>query len=434
MKKITFSHLKTLANSWQVVKVLSLLMLMSFWTACKKSSDSTSTSSEAIVYIKGAEIVQSHIIEPWNDGNTVTLSFSGAYTGIEDLFKQAPSDIDMTFNVDLEKIEAYNTENGTDYLPIPAASLSATSFSSMIEQDQNETAELTLNIDIAEGIQPFTNYLLPISIGQVSGEHRIDERKRTIYFKLFKMDNTPVDIKVGILTNTSGNMNMSLVANIANAEDPDILVVREIDKVTTRSGGVDKADELKDLLHIKNYRFIKQQDLQGGEFGVVIYSRYPFKSFSQHILTSSGAATGRPLGVSELDVHGQTLRVAAVNLDFQPIGMLDNINHSLGHIGHDNTPIVFLGTFQQNPNVETNSVYQALFGAGYVLPCQVCPPTYGHPTQTAWTDMVVFRPYSRFDVVPVNGQYVKVLPTSVSNTPHKPVFTTLRVYFYSDKE
>src|SRR5690606_2064765 len=118
-------------------------------SACQKNTNDE-LSSDAIVYIKGAENLQSYAIEPWKDGNTLTLSFSGAYTGIENLFKQAPSDIDLRFNVDLTKVETYNNENGTNYVPLPVGNLSATSFSSKIEQNSQQTPEISLTVDIAD--------------------------------------------------------------------------------------------------------------------------------------------------------------------------------------------------------------------------------------------------------------------------------------------
>lgn len=429
MKKITNLQLMKTAMPWQAIKVWSLLMLTLLNLACQKSTDSE-LSSDAIVYIKGAENLQSHAVEPWKDGNTLTLSFSGAYTSIEDLFKQAPSDIDLRFSVDLAKVETYNNENGTNYVPLPVGSLNATSFSSKIEKNSQETPELSLTVDVTDGISPFTEYLLPITIEQAGNDTKIDERKKTIYFHVFVMSNAPVEIKVGILTHVSANDNLQQIADIVNPEAPDILVVREIDRNTTRSDNRDMPAILTQMLHnMTNHRFAIQQVFQGGEHGLAIFSRYPITNFTAHTLPYPGSVT-RPMGIAELNVNGQTLKIAAANFDFVAAAQPANATAAVQYIGDaEIPPTIFLGTFWQNPNASPlTPVYQILHDAGFVRPCEVCPPTQGHPVPTTWTDMIVYKPERRFDVLEH-----KVLSSSVSNTAHKPVFTTFDVYFMGDK-
>src|SRR5690606_31633841 len=146
----------------QSLKAFIFLCCFSILTACQKNSEGDTISSKAIVYIKGAEILQERVIEPWNDGNTLSFNFSGAYTGVENLYQQAPNDIDITFKVDLEKVESYNASNGTNYQPLPVASVSSTSFSSKIAQNAQETPEMSITVDVTEGLIPLTEYLLPI--------------------------------------------------------------------------------------------------------------------------------------------------------------------------------------------------------------------------------------------------------------------------------
>src|SRR5690606_37689092 len=117
-----------------------------------------------------------------------------------------------------------------------------------IEQNSQQTPEISLTVDIADGILPFTEYLLPITIEEAGSDIKIDERKKTLYFHVFVMSNAPVEIKVGILTHVSADDNIQQVADIVNPEAPDILVVREMDRNTTRSGNRDMPALLAQML------------------------------------------------------------------------------------------------------------------------------------------------------------------------------------------
>jgi len=412
------------------MNICCLLLLILVGGSCDKKSD-TIHSSDAIVYIKGAENLQEHIIEPWNEGTSLTLTFAGAYTEIEDMLKAAPADIDLHFKIDLSLVEEYNTKSGTNYAPLPINNVSIAVSASKIEKGTKETPELSAMVDLSSGLDPFTEYLLPISIDQVNDGFKIDKRKGTIYYKISVMDNAPVQIKVGLLTNTSGNMDMTKVANIANPENPDVLVVCEMDKNTTRSGGRDMSEILKDLLNIKHYRFVKGQDLQGGEFGLTIYSRFPIKNFTPYILTGSDT---RPFGIAELDVNGQTFVIAGIHLTHVLDNQVNQVNQALSHLSGVSYPLFLAGHLQENRDPhQATTIYPVLTNSGFVLPCSTCARTYNSnptiPTQGGWTYGMLYRPESRFEV---KDYKVLVLPAG-GLTLHHPIFATLDVYFYGDK-
>lgn len=82
---------------------------------------------------------------------------------------------------------------------------------------------------------------------------------------------------------TDGKLDLDRIAAIITAQKPDLVAVQEVDKNTKRTGGVDQAAELgkRTGLHVA---FGKAIDLQGGEYGQAVLSRFPIRSVTTHPL------------------------------------------------------------------------------------------------------------------------------------------------------
>ncbi len=92
----------------------------------------------------------------------------------------------LTFNlkVDPSLVEAYNSTNGTDYLPVPAEAYSFEKPSVIVMRYglNSTTTKVTL---VAKGIEAGKTYVLPISIEDASGgEYKLDETAQTVYLLL----------------------------------------------------------------------------------------------------------------------------------------------------------------------------------------------------------------------------------------------------------
>ena len=72
----------------------------------------------------------------------------------------------------------------------------------------------------------------------------------------------------------AGVSNLERVAAIIDAERADVVLLQEVDRNTTRSGGVDQLAELMRLTSMHG-AFGKSLDFQGGEYGIAIISRWP---------------------------------------------------------------------------------------------------------------------------------------------------------------
>lgn len=91
-----------------------------------------------------------------------------------------PNDVTVALTADLGKVAEYNEKNGTDYTPLPEAALDLTP-SVVIKAGESTSAPASITLDAKNNIQPFTEYLLPVSIASVDGADA-DNCCQTIYF------------------------------------------------------------------------------------------------------------------------------------------------------------------------------------------------------------------------------------------------------------
>src|SRR3954466_7463152 len=75
---------------------------------------------------------------------------------------------------------------------------------------------------------------------------------------------------------TDGKLDLPRVAGVVKAARPDVVLLQEVDRNTTRTGKVDQAAELARLTGL-HAEFGKAIDLQGGGYGLATLSRFPLK-------------------------------------------------------------------------------------------------------------------------------------------------------------
>ncbi len=103
---------------------------------------------------------------------------------------------------------------------------------------------------------------------------------------------------------TDGKLDLERLAKIIAAADPDLVALQEVDRTTTRTGGIDQAAELARLtgLHVA---FGKSLDYAGGGYGNAILSKTPLADAETHALPgeaeprSALAARVHPVGLPE---------------------------------------------------------------------------------------------------------------------------------------
>jgi endonuclease/exonuclease/phosphatase family metal-dependent hydrolase len=72
----------------------------------------------------------------------------------------------------------------------------------------------------------------------------------------------------------AGIHNLERVADVVRAQAADVVLLQEVDRLTTRSGGEDQIARLAALTGMHG-AFGKTLDYQGGEYGIALLSRWP---------------------------------------------------------------------------------------------------------------------------------------------------------------
>ncbi|MEW4453200.1 endonuclease/exonuclease/phosphatase family protein [Bremerella sp. JC817] len=115
---------------------------------------------------------------------------------------------------------------------------------------------------------------------------------------------------------TDRKLDLKRIADTIAAAKPDIIALQEVDQNTSRTGKVDQAATLAEMLKM-NSVFGGNLKLQGGQYGNAILTRYPSISMTNHRLPQVNP--GEPRGVIEADIRvpglQPSLKVLATHLD-----------------------------------------------------------------------------------------------------------------------
>ena len=219
------------------------------------------------------------------------------------------------------------------------------------------------------------------------------------------------------------DINMQGTADAIKSGSPDLVLIQEIDRKTKRSNGVDQVIELAKLTGFVHFYFSKGQDYQGGEYGDVIFSKYPLRDTGTYDLPRKeieGAYVGYcTLGKATVAIEGRTVTIASTHLattqenrDIQ----LPFINDILQGGKY---PIIFGGDLNATPY---NSTIKTLDGYGF-LRSGLGLNTFTIPSvdPNKEIDFVCVRPADKFEIIEH-----KVF-TGTNASDHLPVMSTIKL-------
>lgn len=383
-------------------------------SGCKYDTDISNPEQYAKVYMpQAAESVSKHILQITDTAQTIV--FGAAYGGPE----YPQEDINVKFKVDLDMVAEFNQNNGTSYTPLPAQSYTIDDFEGQINKGSLSSAPLKIKVKTKGVLAPFVQYLLPVSIESISGSVPLNEKLKTAYF-LVEAQKDGITIRVMSYGIKSGTVDMDAVAAIVNSFNPDLLVIREIDSKTTRSGGRDLPKILSELTNLPNYIFAPAQAYQGGEYGTAVYSRFPVEEQVARQLYSDATEQG-PLGMLTVNINTQDkLIFAGTHLNANTTRRDRQVNELFGIMEtYTEIPVVLAGNF--NDKATTGTVYQK-FSTQFSFPCTTCPLNYPKSGPTGNSDMLMFKPSDKFRVVNYS-----VGTTSTSD--HLPIVADLQFFY-----
>ncbi|RAJ08263.1 F5/8 type C domain-containing protein [Chitinophaga skermanii] len=162
-----------------ISRVLLATITLGWTTSCEKinipKEDQVASSSQ--VYMAAAARNMNMPVLRMAD-TTYTITYGASYGG----FEQLSHDINVEFINDTAKVTAYNTQYGTSYPQLPAACYSLESLSAVIPKGGVSTAPLAIKVNPNKGMVLFKDYLLAVSIKQVSNNVKLNTALQTAYY------------------------------------------------------------------------------------------------------------------------------------------------------------------------------------------------------------------------------------------------------------
>ncbi|WP_461787627.1 endonuclease/exonuclease/phosphatase family protein [Pedobacter sp.] len=190
---------------------------------------------------------------------------------------------------------------------------------------------------------------------------------------------------------------LQAIANVINAQKPDLVALQEVDVNTQRSGiNVNQAMELAKLTNMY-YFYTKAIDFQGGQYGDAVLSRFPILESIRHELPVTQTLGGetRSVAMVRVEKDGYQFFFASTHLDH--LGADDNrilqaqsLNNIVKGLSH---PLIIAGDLNATPTSKPIITLQQELQFACT---SSCPFTFPATSPTRTIDYVMLRPYNKF--------------------------------------
>ncbi|MBL7769493.1 MAG: endonuclease/exonuclease/phosphatase family protein [Flavipsychrobacter sp.] len=231
------------------------------------------------------------------------------------------------------------------------------------------------------------------------------------------------NIHAAVPPSTPGTVNMDAIAAVIKNEQPDIVLLQEVDKNTGRNGyNKDQAAELGKMTAM-NVAFFSATNVGQGFYGVAILSKYPLSNIRKQLLPKGNPSEEqRVVGFAQVDLPGKDSLVA----------MVTHLQHNSGEsrllqvkelatvaVGIK-LPLVMGGDLNEQP---TASSFFSVFDNTFTRTCVtgVCPNTFPANNATSIIDYLAYRPAGKFTV----SSHKVVMETVASD--HLPLVSELTI-------
>lgn len=109
------------------------------------------------------------------EGETQTTNYTAFYSGLK-----APKDIHLSFEIDMDLVQAYNEANQTNYQMMPEGSYELETTEAVISAGESRTQPMKINLRSFGYIEAFQEYLLPLVLK--TDDMKMNENLNVIYY------------------------------------------------------------------------------------------------------------------------------------------------------------------------------------------------------------------------------------------------------------
>lgn len=197
-----------------------------------------------------------------------------------------------------------------------------------------------------------------------------------------------------------GFIDIDAVANVIKRASPDLVALQEIDMNVARSGSVNQAIEITRKAGYHSFYFAKALDYDGGQYGVMILSKYPLSDGVTYRLPTEQSTKGEPRVLALITVNlpgGKKIKFGSTHLDAQqlPVNRLLQVKEITRITGAESLPIVLAGDF----NAEETSEVINILDDQFVRTCKNCSPTIPETNPVKAIDFIAFKKGSGFSSI-----------------------------------
>ena len=134
----------------------------------------------------------------------------------------------------------------------------------------------------------------------------------------------PITLNIGSynIANGKNSSHIKKIGEDIKDRGLDIVGLQEVDQIVMRTKRMDSMKLLSESSGLPYYTFFKAIDLQGGEYGVGILSKYPIVETHRTELYSGGEEQ-RVLGHAVIDVDGTLINFLVTHLSFEAKSLRD---------------------------------------------------------------------------------------------------------------
>jgi len=218
------------------------------------------------------------------------------------------------------------------------------------------------------------------------------------------------------------SIDVSAIAAIIKQQQPDIVALQEVDVNTKRDGHINEIATIAAKAGYQSFYFAKTIDLEGGQYGIAILSKYPLTRTATHKLPSNGAPGAEPRVLATAIVHlpgNKRVQFGCTHLDaYHKENRLLQIKEIIRLTDKSSDPFIIGGDF----NSSENSDVIKLLDQAFTRTCHQCLPTFHEEAiDDGAIDYLAFRPAGSFKVL--SHQVLK----TVNASDHYPVVSVLKL-------